>query len=162
MLFESKMLIRGYELARTSTAGAVTRRAHVVRSSVNTGNGIAYTECTWFEDASALTGEPACPWLTGRLLRSPEVIPMFVSELAREAAAVRQPLPSRKATTLLSVRQLQILHLLVDGLENKLIAHQIRVSEGTVKNHIRLLLRKLGVRNRTQAVRRARELGIVN
>jgi DNA-binding NarL/FixJ family response regulator len=57
----------------------------------------------------------------------------------------------------LTERERQILHLLAKGASNKLIAREIRISEGTVKVHLRSIFRKLNVRNRTQAALIARE-----
>jgi two-component system nitrate/nitrite response regulator NarL len=51
----------------------------------------------------------------------------------------------------LSTRQVAILHALVDGTPNKVIAQQLNVSEATVKLHVKAVLRKINVRNRTQA-----------
>jgi len=51
----------------------------------------------------------------------------------------------------LSARERQILFCLLDGLPNKLIARQIGMTESTVKVHLKMLLRKLGIQNRTQA-----------
>src|SRR5215472_8353157 len=51
-----------------------------------------------------------------------------------------------------SPRQLQVLELLKEGKQNKIIAHELDMSEGTVKVHIRQIMRKLKVTNRTQVV----------
>lgn len=51
----------------------------------------------------------------------------------------------------LSERERQILRCLNQGRPNKHIAHQLNLSEATVKTHIRTLLRKIGASNRTQA-----------
>lgn len=51
----------------------------------------------------------------------------------------------------LSTRQTAILQALIDGTPNKMIAHQLRLSEATVKLHVKAVLRKINVRNRTQA-----------
>jgi two-component system nitrate/nitrite response regulator NarL len=51
----------------------------------------------------------------------------------------------------LSSREIQILNRLVHGDSNKLISRQLEISETTVKVHLKAILRKLGVRNRTQA-----------
>jgi two-component system nitrate/nitrite response regulator NarL len=51
----------------------------------------------------------------------------------------------------LSTRQTAILQALVDGSPNKVIAQQLRLSEATVKLHVKAVLRKINVRNRTQA-----------
>ena len=53
-----------------------------------------------------------------------------------------------------------MLQLLLRGQPNKLIARELRLSEGTVKIHIAAILRALQARNRTEAVVRARELGL--
>lgn len=51
----------------------------------------------------------------------------------------------------LSEREVEILRLLVDGRQNKEIALRLDVTEGTVKVHVKALLRKIGASNRTQA-----------
>jgi DNA-binding NarL/FixJ family response regulator len=61
----------------------------------------------------------------------------------------------------LSHRELQILRLLVAGFSNREIAHALRLAEGTVKNYTSGILAKLGVRDRTRAVLKALELGLI-
>ena len=60
----------------------------------------------------------------------------------------------------LTSRQLDVLLLLMRGLPNKSIARDLELTEGTVKIHIAAILRGLHARNRTEAVIRARELGL--
>lgn len=60
----------------------------------------------------------------------------------------------------LTPRQLAVLQRLLRGLPNKLIARDLCLTEGTVKIHIAAILRALRARNRTEAVVRARELGL--
>ena len=67
--------------------------------------------------------------------------------------------PSPNASGL-TARQLDVLRLLLKGEPNKLIARQLGLTEGTVKIHIAAILRSLGASNRTEAVIRARELGL--
>jgi len=67
---------------------------------------------------------------------------------------------SEEATPLTS-RQLQILPLLAEGLPNKRIAQTLGVTEGTVKQHLKELFRRLNASNRTQAVKEARRLGLL-
>jgi len=67
--------------------------------------------------------------------------------------------PSPNASGL-TPRQLDVLRLLLKGEPNKLIARQLGLTEGTVKIHIAAILRALQARNRTEAVIRARELGL--
>jgi LuxR family maltose regulon positive regulatory protein len=61
----------------------------------------------------------------------------------------------------LSARELEVLRLLAAGAPNRTIAKQLVVSLDTVKRHVSHLLSKLEVANRTQAVARARELGLL-
>lgn len=61
----------------------------------------------------------------------------------------------------LSERELEILGLLGNGCRNSEIADQLHLAEGTVRNYVSVLMGKLNVRDRTQAVLRARELGLV-
>lgn len=58
----------------------------------------------------------------------------------------------------LTSRQMRVLRLLTRGLSNKQIARELEISEITVKAHVSLILRKLGVSNRTQAAIEARKL----
>jgi DNA-binding NarL/FixJ family response regulator len=52
----------------------------------------------------------------------------------------------------LTPRQKHVLHLLTQGLSNKLIARELGVSVDTVKDHVAAVLKALGVNSRTQAV----------
>jgi DNA-binding NarL/FixJ family response regulator len=61
----------------------------------------------------------------------------------------------------LTSRQLQILPLLAEGMPNKRIAEALGVTEGTVKQHLKELFRRLNARNRTQAVKEARRSGLL-
>lgn len=68
--------------------------------------------------------------------------------LAREGASPRM----RTADDGLTLRQREIIVMLAEGKSNKEIAREFEVLEGTVKLHVKGILRKLGVRNRTEAV----------
>jgi LuxR family maltose regulon positive regulatory protein len=61
----------------------------------------------------------------------------------------------------LSARELEVLGLLAAGETNRGIAEELVVTQETVKSHVAHILGKLGVANRTQAVARARELGLL-
>ncbi len=61
----------------------------------------------------------------------------------------------------LSLREMEVLHLIALGRTNQEIASQLVVSRGTVKAHTASIYRKLDVANRTEAVARAREMGIL-
>jgi DNA-binding NarL/FixJ family response regulator len=68
--------------------------------------------------------------------------------------------PPALGSSSLTPRQIDVLRLLLKGEPNKLIARQLGLTEGTVKIHIAAILRALQARNRTEAVVRARELGL--
>ena len=59
--------------------------------------------------------------------------------------------PGEAATKALSPREWDVLRLLADGMKNREIAETLFVSENTVKTHIRGILTKLSLKNRTQA-----------
>jgi len=61
----------------------------------------------------------------------------------------------------LTPRETEILRLLARGATNPQIAQELVVSPGTVKNHVRHIITKLGVSDRTQAAVRAVELGLL-
>jgi LuxR family maltose regulon positive regulatory protein len=61
----------------------------------------------------------------------------------------------------LSQRELEVLHFIALGRTNPEIAGQLIVSKGTIKAHTASIYRKLDVANRTEAVARARQLGIL-
>lgn len=87
------------------------------------------------------------PALTARILRG----------LANQGSSfVSQPEPDA-----LSEKEIEILRLMVGGYSNREIAVSIHKSEGTVKNQVSSILGKLGVRDRTRAVLRAIDLGLL-
>ena len=60
----------------------------------------------------------------------------------------------------LSERELEVLRLMAGGATNQEIAEQLVITVGTIKSHINHILRKLDAHNRTEAVARARSLGL--
>jgi len=80
-----------------------------------------------------------------------------IGELTRTARIA----PFDPAAIPLSAREREILILLSSGASNKEIGSTLNLAEGTVKNHVTNVLTKLGVRDRTQAAVRARELGLL-
>ena len=61
----------------------------------------------------------------------------------------------------ISEREMEVLRELAAGYSNKEIARRLEVSPNTVKTHVARLFEKLGASRRTEAIRRARELGLV-
>ncbi|HET6660894.1 MAG TPA: response regulator transcription factor [Rubrobacter sp.] len=69
--------------------------------------------------------------------------------------------PGQIADDPLSERELEVLGLLASGKTNSEVAGDLIVSVGTVKSHTGNIYRKLGARNRAEALNRARELGLI-
>lgn len=87
------------------------------------------------------------PALTDRLLRAVAATPTAVA-----GNTVREPLTDRER---------DVLRLAAAGWSNREIAAALHLAEGTVKNHMSSVLGKLGVRDRTRAVLRALDLGLL-
>jgi PAS domain S-box-containing protein len=62
----------------------------------------------------------------------------------------------------LTPRQAEVLRLLADGLTTEAIARQLGVARETVRNHVRALLKRLGVHSRLEAVVEARQRGLLD
>jgi len=84
---------------------------------------------------------------------SPEVVAPVLSALSK--AVVEEP------SALLSDREQEVLACLADGLTTSQIAGRLYISENTVKTHIRHILDKLEASNRTEAVGKATQLGLL-
>lgn len=83
--------------------------------------------------------------------------PAVQSRLLRHLREERDRAPVESLTP----REVQVLRLMAEGKTNKEIAAQLAITERTVKFHVGAILGKLGVGNRTEAVRRAAQLGWV-
>ena len=82
--------------------------------------------------------------------------PVQFSALVRE---VQAPLDEPEHLTL---RELDVLQQLADGLANKEIAWKLRISQKTVKSHVSTILSKCGLESRTQAAQYATRMGLVS
>ena len=69
--------------------------------------------------------------------------------------------PAQSLIEPLSQRELEVLRLIAQGLSNREISERLFLALITVKGHNRNIFRKLQVRRRTEAVARARELGLL-
>ena len=61
----------------------------------------------------------------------------------------------------LTPRELEVLHLLAEGLSNKAVAQRLDISDHTVKFHVNAIMSKLGAQSRTAAVVQATRLGLI-
>ena len=92
---------------------------------------------------------------SGNALLGPSAVEKLVQRFSEERTVDAAAIDS------LTEREAEILRLLANGLSNAEIAATLVVSETTVKTHVSNLLRKLGVRDRVQAVIAAYDAGIV-
>jgi len=92
-------------------------------------------------------GSVVKPAVTERLLKG-------LKNMHTDFSALDRPDP-------LTDRETEILRLMAGGYSNKEIANSLGVAEGTVKNHVSNILSKMGVRDRTRAVLKAFEMGLV-
>ena len=98
----------------------------------------------------------------GESFLQPSVAAKVVAEYTRLADAPHARERANQALVEpLSDRELEILRLVATGASNKEIAAALVIAEGTVKNHVTNILGKLGVRDRTQAALKVKELGLV-
>ena len=77
-----------------------------------------------------------------------------------QPAAAPAPAPASAALEALTERQREILKLLLEGRSNKEIARALGILEGTIKVHLRSIMQRLGVRNRTQLALMAARAGL--
>ncbi len=102
-----------------------------------------------------------------RLARSHGLAPDYLTRLltasGSQSAAAASRFTARSAALVepLSERELEVLHLLASGASNEEIAEHLVIAVSTAKRHVSNILAKLTVSNRTQAVTRAREMGLL-
>ena len=88
------------------------------------------------------------------------VDPNVTARLLSQVANSRNQPPASQLTGRLTERELAVLNLIATGHTNASIAEQLRLSEGTVRNHVSTILSKLDVADRTQAALLAVEHGL--
>ncbi|MFD2792895.1 LuxR C-terminal-related transcriptional regulator [Promicromonospora vindobonensis] len=101
-------------------------------------------------------------WASSDILRrmaedAPEPVRENIAQVLRRRGG-----PAPVEFVVVPDRQLVVLHRLADGLTSTEVAKASFVSHNTVKTQIREVYRRLGVHNRTAALRRARELGLLD
>jgi DNA-binding CsgD family transcriptional regulator len=87
-------------------------------------------------------------WTGAKLFRREPPAPFETNTAALESLGI-------------SDREREVLELLAAGRSNKEIAQRLEVSPNTVKTHVSKLFEKLAVSRRTEAISRARELGVI-
>jgi LuxR family maltose regulon positive regulatory protein len=100
---------------------------------------------------------------------SREIAPDYVRRLLaafpvaepEQADPLKREAPKSELLEPLSERELEVLQLIAEGLTNPEIASRLFLALNTVKAHSRNIYGKLGVHSRTQAVARARALGVL-
>ena len=93
----------------------------------------------------------------GETFLQPSIAAKVVAEFARHPPST----PAQPLVDPLTSREVDILRLLAGGMSNHEIADQLVITEGTVKNHVTNILGKLGVRDRTQAALKAKEMRLI-
>jgi DNA-binding CsgD family transcriptional regulator len=125
-------------------------------------------------------GAFALQWLEYRLLAQTHALEIYVALVAAAFLALGvwvgsrlfRPVPSAgeapetgnpkaKVSLGISDREMEVLQQIAAGLSNKEIALRLHVSPNTVKTHVARVYEKLGAKRRTDAVLRARELGLL-
>jgi len=87
--------------------------------------------------------------------------PSVAAKVVAEFARLTTPKSTPPLIEPLSEREREILTLITNGASNREIAKRLFLAEGTVKNHVTNILGKLGVRDRTQAAVKAKDIGLV-
>jgi two-component system nitrate/nitrite response regulator NarL len=94
--------------------------------------------------------------VAGKTVVAPDLAPVLARVVQGESIVPVQGSPFSKLTP----RENEILVLLAEGQSNKVIARNLGISDGTVKLHVKSILRKLGVHSRVEAAVIAVEQGL--
>jgi LuxR family transcriptional regulator, maltose regulon positive regulatory protein len=129
------------------------------------GRALALAEPEGYQRTFVDEGEPMARLLYQAVARgiSPGYAGRLLAVLAQESPEA-QPAgtaPAGDMVESLSEREVEVLGLIAEGLSNSEIASRLYISLSTVKGHTTNIFGKLGVKNRTQAVARARSLGLL-
>ena len=95
----------------------------------------------------------------GWVVVSPAMAPRFLSELGQPDDT---SLPVGTGETRLTLREQEILRLVARGLSNSQIGDELMVSENTVKSHVKNILGKLHMKNRSEAANYAGRVGLTS
>jgi ATP/maltotriose-dependent transcriptional regulator MalT len=121
---------------------------------------LAYHEQLGIPFAILMEGQSIVPLLCLAVEKGVhETYAAHLLELLGKSGEPRPVFVSRTGETL-TPREVEVLHLVVAGYSNQAISEQLVISLWTVKSHLTHIYRKLDVASRTQAIARARELGL--
>ena len=174
LLWQINRAIATYEESRRAAPGASEREKELLgalegRREITPPTAAMQTSLT-VDEASKMLEEWA---RKGRLqLRVEDGVTAYaLSERVGHGSPVNEPTPlqagpegggaTQQLEDPLSERELEVLDLLASGRTNSEVARDLFVSVGTVKSHTGNIYRKLGAKNRTEALARARELGVL-
>lgn len=138
---------------------AIRERAPAVRTVIMADEcSMDNVSCAFASGAvdSYLVKEISCKPLAGALRLTAlgeRVLPSKIAEALAMAPAIRVAPTWQNGSSgcNLSAREIEILRCLIEGEPNKVISRRLAIADATVKVHIKAILRKLRVRNRTQA-----------
>lgn len=116
------------------------------------------------EDDAGLIAQSLRRALRGELVFSPkcsQVVVARLTGLAADAADAAEGEEYVKSHGILSERELQVVRLVAEALENKQIASELDISVATVKKHVQSIMNKLGAKNRAGIVAEAFRAGLL-
>jgi two-component system NarL family response regulator len=145
-------------------AGSGVEAIRAIRSEFPDARVVVLTMYEGDEDVHRAHEAGACTYLLKDMLTD-ELI-----RVVREVHAGHRPmlpavearLAQRRARPTLTARELEVLELVAQGMRNKEIAASLGLSEGTVQVHVKNILAKLNVNDRTSAVQVALRRGLVH
>jgi ATP/maltotriose-dependent transcriptional regulator MalT len=140
--------VRDHPAASQATKTAVQQQLRLLRTQVS----------------PALFAMTSAPDLTAAVTLAQTELDNLLPAAPAQAAPAPQlpPAPDVDFLDPLTERELEVLHLLAQGLTNREIAGRLTVVLGTVKAHNHHIFSKLGASNRVQALARARQLGLIS
>lgn len=113
------------------------------------------------EDDAGLIAQSLRRALRGELVFSPKCSQVVVARLTGLAADAAEGEEDVKSHGILSERELQVVRLVAEALENKQIASELDISVATVKKHVQSIMDKLGTDNRAGIVAEAFRAGLL-
>jgi LuxR family maltose regulon positive regulatory protein len=142
---------------------ALWAQGHVARAVEALGHALSLGELGGYVRMFLDEGEQVAPLLREAISRgvAADYARKLLAALGKERSVQDAPSSQSPLVEPLSERELDVLWLLAEGLTNREIARRVFLSVNTIKSHNRSIFQKLGVRNRMQAVAKARELGIL-